>query len=98
MDAGDVYEGGGGENRRFGGQRRECVVDVVAGIGVNVDGVHGDVWYAGHEGCVVPRCDACVAAENEMDRWVEVPEGFSPLQGFFGVVFFGHLADLPWSP
>jgi len=98
VDASDIYEGGCGENRRFSRQGREGVVDVIAGIGVDVDGMHSNVWDAGHKGCVVPRCDACVTAKNEMDGWVEISEGFGPLQGFFGVVCFGHLADLPWSP
>lgn len=44
---------------------------------------------------VVPRRVACLAAEDQDERWVEELEGFGPLVGFFCVVFFRHLFDLP---
>ena len=46
----------------------------------------------------VPAAEAGFAAEDQHDAWVEQFERFGPLVGFLCVVFFRHLADLPWSP
>jgi hypothetical protein len=50
------------------------------------------------EDVVVPGGVACFAAEDEGDGGVEQFEGFGPLVGLFGVVFFGELGDLPGAP
>jgi hypothetical protein len=47
---------------------------------------------------VVPRRVAGFTAEDEGDGGVEKLEGFGPLVGLFGVVFFGELGDLPGAP
>jgi hypothetical protein len=75
---------------------------------VHVDGVHVDEGFRGvaaegvavpfHalvEYVVVPGGGSGFAAENEGDGGVEELEGFGPLVGLFGVVFFGELGDLP---
>lgn len=46
----------------------------------------------------VPRAETILTAKDELDGRIEQLDGFRPLVGFLGVVFFGHLADLPWAP
>ena len=41
---------------------------------------------------------ACFSAENEAEAGIEELQCFAPLEGFLGVVFWGHLLYLPWAP
>ena len=46
----------------------------------------------------VPVAESGFAAQNQDDGWVDEFEGFRPLRGSLGVVFFGRLLDLPGAP
>lgn len=63
-----------------------------------MDAIRVYIRDADFEDLVIPGCVPGFAAEDEGYGWVEELEGFGPLGGGFGVVFCGHLADLPWAP
>lgn len=50
------------------------------------------------EDIVIPGGVTGLTAKDSNDSWVEKFEGFGPLISLLGIVFFGHLLDLPWTP